>query len=416
MPRIRSNRLERLPPYLLGKINETTLRLRRQGADVIDLGMGNPDRPTPQHIVDKAVEVVQDPKAHRYSASRGIPSLLKAFARHYDRKYGVGLDWETECVATIGSKEGLGHLVLALIDPGDLALVPNPTYPIHIYSVAMAGGNVVSIPLREEADFVPDMDVITREIWPKPKIITLNFPHNPTTATVSLDFFKEVVDFAKKNDIIVIHDMAYSDITFDGYEAPSFLQVPGAKDVGVEFFTFSKAYNMAGWRMGACVGNPDVIAALKKIKSYYDYGIFTPVQVAAIAAVDGPQECVQEACAVYQSRRDVLCDGLNRIGWPVKRPKASMFTWAPVPQEYRHMGSLDFAVMLTEKAEVAVAPGIGFGELGDDYVRIAMVENEHRLRQAIRNIRRTLTELTPPEPADDEPAAKSRDDEEAGAE
>jgi alanine-synthesizing transaminase len=397
MPTINSNRLDRLPPYLLGRLNETTLRMRRQGADVIDLGMGNPDRPTPQHIVDKAVEVIQDPKAHRYSASRGIPAVLKAITRHYNNKYSVGLDWETECVATIGSKEGLGHLMLALIDPGDLALVPNPTYPIHIYSVVMAGGNIVTIPLSEESDFVPNLEHITREIWPKPKVITLNFPHNPTTATVSLDFLKEVVAFAKKNDIIVVHDMAYSDIVYDGYEAPSLLQVPGAKDIGVEFFTFSKSYNMAGWRMGACVGNSDVITALKRIKSYYDYGIFTPVQVAAIAAIDGPQDCVREACATYKSRRDVLCEGLTRIGWPVKKPKATMFTWAPIPEEYRHMGSMDFAIMLTEKAEVAVAPGIGFGDMGDNYVRIAMVENEHRLRQAIRNIRRTLTDLTPPD-------------------
>ncbi len=407
MPEILSRRLERLPPYLLGRINQTTLKLRREGKDVIDLGMGNPDRPTPEHIVDKAVEVMRDPKAHRYSASAGIPAVLKAIVRHYEAKYDVGLSAEDEVVATIGSKEGLGHLVMALIDAGDLALVPNPTYPIHLYSVAMAGGNVVSIPLREEHDFVPDMDYITREIWPKPKLITLNFPHNPTTATVSLDFFQAVVDFAKKNDIIVIHDMAYSDITFDGYVAPSFLQAKGAKDVGVEFFTFSKSYNMAGWRIGACVGNSDVIAALKKIKSYYDYGIFTPVQVAATAAIDGPQDCVHEAAALYQARRDVLCEGLTRIGWPVKRPKATMFTWAPIPEEYRDMGSMDFAMKLIEEAEVAVGPGIGFGDMGDGYVRIAMVENEQRLRQAIRNIRRTLTKLTPPEPRKKESDAQA---------
>ena len=395
MPKIRSGRLERLPPYLFGRINELKLKLRREGVDVIDLGMGNPDRPTPQHIVDKLCEVAQDGKAHRYSASKGIPALLRAIARLYDRKYGIPLDWETEIIATIGSKEGIGHLVLALMDPGDLALVPNPTYPIHIYSVAMAGGNVVTIPLREEQNFVPSMAEITREIWPKPKIITLNFPHNPTTATVSLDFFQEVVDFARKHDIVVIHDMAYSDITFDGYKSPSFLQAKGAKDVGVEFFTLSKSYNMAGWRVGACVGNRDVVAALAKIKGYYDYGMFTPIQVAAIAALDGPQECVVEAAAVYQSRRDVLCEGLTRIGWPVRKPKATMFTWAPIPEPYRQMGSMEFSLMLMEKAEVAVAPGIGFGDLGEGYVRIAMVENEHRLRQAIRNIRRSLTDLKP---------------------
>ena len=400
MPKIRSARLERLPPYLFGRINEMKLKLRQQGVDVIDLAMGNPDRPTPPHIVEKLCEVAHDGKAHRYSASKGIKGLLKAIARYYDRRFGVGLDWETEVVATIGSKEGIGHLVLALMDPGDLALVPNPTYPIHIYSVAMAGGNVVTIPLREEQNFVPDMAYITREIWPKPKLITLNFPHNPTTATVSLDFFQHVVDFARKNDIIVIHDMAYSEITFDGYESPSFLQTKGATDVGVEFFTLSKSYNMAGWRVGACVGNRDVVAALAKIKSYYDYGMFTPIQVAAIAALDGPQDCVREAATVYQSRRDVLCDGLNRIGWPVKKPKATMFTWAPIPEPYRQMGSLDFSLMLMEKAEVAVAPGIGFGDLGEGYVRIAMVENEHRLRQAVRNIRRTLAELRPTEGRD----------------
>ncbi len=395
MPKVLSSRLQRLPPYLFARINGMRLQLRQQGMDIIDLAMGNPDRPTPKHIVDKLIEVSQDGKAHRYSASRGIPALLKAIARYYDRKYGVSLDWEKEVVATIGSKEGIGHLVLALIDPGDLALVPNPAYPIHIYSVALAGGNVVTVPLHEEQDFVPSMAEITREIWPKPRIITLNFPNNPTTATVSLDFFQEVVDYAKKNDIIVIHDMAYSEITFDGYESPSFLQAKGAKDVGVEFFTLSKSYNMAGWRIGACVGNADVVGALAKIKSYYDYGIFTPVQVAGIAALDGPQDCVREAAAVYQARRDVLCEGLNRIGWPVKKPKASMFVWAPIPEPYRHMGSMDFSLMLMEEAEVAVAPGIGFGDLGDDYVRIALVENEHRLRQAIRNIRRSLTELKP---------------------
>jgi alanine-synthesizing transaminase len=397
MPTIVSSRLQRLPPYLFARINGMKLQLRQQGIDIIDLAMGNPDRPTPPHIVDKLTEVVQDGKSHRYSASRGIPALLKSIARHYDRKYGVGLDWEKEVVATIGSKEGIGHLVLALMDPGSLALVPNPAYPIHIYSVALAGGSVVTIPLDEEHDFVPSMDAITRDIWPKPRILTLNFPNNPTTATVSLDFFEEVVEFAKKNDIIVIHDMAYSDITFDGYESPSFLQAKGAKDVGVEFFTLSKSYNMAGWRIGACVGNADVVGALAKIKSYYDYGIFTPIQVSAIAALDGPQDCVAEATAIYQSRRDVLCEGLTRIGWPVKKPKASMFVWAPIPEAYRHMGSMDFSLMLMEKAEVAVAPGIGFGDLGDNYVRIALVENEHRLRQALRNIRRSLTDLKPVE-------------------
>jgi len=395
MPTIDTQRLRRLPPYLFGQLNELKLRLRQDGADVIDLGMGNPDQPTPPHILNKLIEVAQDRKAHRYSASKGIPALLRSICRFYKNRFDVDLDWKSECIATIGSKEGLAHLMLALLDPGELALIPNPTYPIHIYSVAMAGGNVVQIPLREEEEFVPDLEYITREVWPRPKVITLNFPHNPTTATVTLDFFEEIVRFAKDNDIIVIHDMAYADITFDGYSSPSFLEIPGAKEVGVEFFTMSKSYNMAGWRVGFCVGNSEVVGALAKIKSYYDYGIFTPVQVAAIAALDGPQDCVTEQALIYQNRRDVLCDGLRRIGWPVKSPKASMFVWAPIPQPYREMGSMEFARILMQEAEVAVAPGIGFGDLGDGYVRIALVENEHRLRQAVRNIRRSLTRLQP---------------------
>ncbi len=395
---IDTQRLKRLPPYLFGRLNDIKLRLRQEGADVIDLGMGNPDQPTPQHIIDKLTEVVQDRKTHRYSASRGIPGLLRAICRYYKNRFDVDLDWQSECIATIGSKEGLAHLMLALLDPGDLALIPNPTYSIHHYSVAMAGGNVVSIPLRAEEEFVPDLEHITREIWPRPKVITLNFPHNPTTATVSLDFFQEIVRFARDNNIIVVHDMAYAGITFDDYSAPSFLQVPGAKEVGVEFYTLSKSYNMAGWRVGFCVGNRDIVTALAKIKGYYDYGIFTPIQVAAIAALDGPQDCVIEQARIYQSRRDVLCDGLNRIGWSVKSPKASMFMWAPIPEPYRKMDSMEFSALLMQEAHVAVVPGIGFGSLGEGYVRIAMVENEHRLRQAVRNIRRCLDKLQPSDP------------------
>lgn len=388
---IQTRRLEKLPPYLFGRINALKLKLRQQGVDVIDLGMGNPDRPTPAHIVEKLCQVAsEDGRSHRYSASKGIPAVRKAICRYYKAKYGVDLDWEREAIAVIGTKEGLAHLSLALMDPGDLALVPNPTYPIHIYGVVIAGGNILSIPLKEEKDFVPDMDEITREVWPRPKILVLNFPHNPTTATVEPAFFEQVVDFARRTGIIVVHDMAYSDITFDGYVSPSFLQAEGARDVGVEFFTMSKSYNMAGWRIGFCLGNADVIDALAKIKGYTDYGIFTPIQVAAIAALDGPQDCVREAAALYQSRRDVLADGLNRIGWPVKPCKGSMFLWAPIPEAYRAMGSMDFSMKLLEEAEVAVAPGIGFGDMGDGYVRIALVENEHRLRQAIRNIRRCL--------------------------
>lgn len=393
MPMVNTQRLKRLPPYLFGQINDRKLRLRQEGADIIDLGMANPDQPTPGHIIDKLSQVAQDPKAHRYSASKGIPAVLRAICRFYKNRFNVVLDWHTEAIATIGTKEGLAHLALALLDPGDFALVPNPTYPIHLYSVAMAGGNIVSIPLRQEKEFVPDLEHITRGSWPKPAMITFNFPHNPTGASVSLDFFEEVVRFAEDNQVIVVHDLAYADITYDGYRAPSFLQVPGAKDVGVEFYSMSKSYNMPGWRIGFCVGNRDVIAALAKIKSYYDYGIFTPIQVAAIAALDGPQDCVVQQAKIYQSRRDVLCRGLNRIGWPVKPPKASMFVWVLIPEPYREMGSMEFSLKLIEEAQVAVAPGIGFGDLGEGYVRIALVENEHRLRQAIRNIRRCLSKL-----------------------
>ncbi len=387
---IRTKRLERLPPYMFGRLNDLKLNLRQQGADIIDLGMGNPDRPTPSHIVDKLCEVAHDPRAYGYSASRGIKNLRKAICRYYGKRFGVELDQEKEAIAVIGSKEGLSHLSLALLDPGDLALVPNPTFPIHIYSVAIAGGNVVSIPLSEEKDFVPDMAEITRDLWPRPKVMIFSFPHNPTTATVDISFFEEIVDFAKKTGIYIVHDLAYADIVFDGYEPSSLLQVKGAKDVGVEFFTMSKSYNMAGWRVGFCVGNSDIIDALAKIKGYYDYGIFTPIQVAAIAALDGPQDCVRENAKAYQDRRDVLVEGLNRIGWPVQKPRATMFVWASIPEKYRSMGSMDFSMKLMQEAEVAVAPGSGFGDMGEGYVRIALVENEQRIRQAVRNIKRCL--------------------------
>ena len=390
---VNTQRLKRLPPYLFGQLNEMKLRLRQDGADVIDLGMANPDQPPPAHIVDKLIDTVKDPKAHRYSASKGIPALLRAICRFYKKRFQVDLDWRTEAIATIGTKEGLAHLALALLDRGDLALVPNPCYPIHTYSVAMAGANVVSVPLAAGREFTQNLEATATGIWPRPKLVTLNFPHNPTTAAVNLDTFEEIVRFARNNNVIVIHDLAYGDITFDDYRAPSFLQVPGAKEVGVEFYTTSKAYNMAGWRVGFCLGHRDIIGALSKIKSYYDYGIFTPIQVAAIAALDGPQDCVTEQARVYERRRDVLCDGLNRIGWRVEPPTASMFTWAPIPEAYREMGSMEFSKMLMEQAQVAVAPGVGFGTLGEGWVRLAMVENEHRLRQAIRNIRRCLSKL-----------------------
>lgn len=388
--RILSRRLERLPPYVFHEVNALKMNLRRKGVDIIDMGMGNPDQPTPDHIIDKMVEVARDPKAHGYSNSAGLPALRRAICRHYKRRFDVDLDAETEAIVTIGSKEGLAHIFLALLDPGDQAIVPNPAYPLHLYGVAIANGNVISLPLNAETDFVPDLEMITRELWPKPKVMIFNFPHNPTTATVDINFFEEIVDFARRQDIIVIHDMAYSDIAFDGFEVPSFLQVKGAKEVGVEFYTMSKSYNMAGSRVGFCLGNPEIIHALSVIKNYYDYGVYTPIQVSAITALDGPQDCVRIARETYQHRRDTLVEGLNRIGWPVPTPKASMFIWAPIPEKYREMGSMAFAVKLMEEAEVAISPGVGFGDNGEGYVRISLVENDLRIRQAIRNIKRAL--------------------------
>ena len=388
--RILSRRLERLPPYVFHEVNALKMKLRREGVDIIDLGMGNPDQPTPKHIIDKMVEVARDPKSHGYSPSAGLPALKRAICRHYKRRFNVDLDPETESIVTIGSKEGLAHIFLALLDPGDLAIVPNPAYPLHLYGVAIANGNVISVPLNADKQFVPDLEMVTRELWPKPKVMIFNFPHNPTTATVDISFFEEIVDFARRQEIIVIHDMAYSDIAFDGFEVPSLLQVKGAKEVGVEFYTMSKSYNMAGSRVGFCLGNPEIIHALSVIKNYYDYGVYTPIQVSAIAALDGPQDCVRIARETYQQRRDTLVDGLNRIGWPVPTPKASMFLWAPIPEKFKEMGSMKFAMKLMEEAEVAISPGVGFGDKGEGYVRISLVENDHRIRQAVRNIKRTL--------------------------
>jgi len=387
---IETNRLKRLPPYLFGKLKQMTLERRRQGIDIVDLSMGNPDGHTPDHIVQKLCEAAREQRNHRYSASRGIFNLRREVAWYYGRRFGVDLDPQTEVIAVIGTKEGLSHLALALIDEGDVALVPNPTFPIHIYSIVIAGGNVVSVPLRGIDCFLPDLDEITKELWPRPKVIILNFPHNPTTLTVDLAFFEDIVDFAKRNDMIVIHDLAYVDIVFDGYEAPSFMQARGAKDVGVEFISLSKSYNMAGWRCGFAVGNRDIIDALAKIKGYYDYGIFAPIQIASILALRDSADCARENALVYQVRRDVLVEGLNRIGWQVEKPKATMFVWAPIPEKYRYMGSMDFAMNMLEDAEVCVSPGIGFGDKGEGYVRIALVENELRIKQAIRQIRRAL--------------------------
>ncbi len=383
-------RIKRLPPYGFAVVDRLKLEARRRGEDIIDLGMGNPDGPTPKHIVDKLVEKVRDPRNHRYSASAGIPKLRSAICDWYRRRYGVQFDPDAEAVATIGAKEGISHLALAIIGPGDLALVPTPTYMIHSYSVIIAGGDVRSIPILGETDFMQQLEDATRSSWPRPKVVIVSFPHNPTTRTVGLDFFERLVAFARENDLIVIHDLAYADLVFDGYVAPSMMQVPGARDVGVEFFTLSKSYNMAGWRVGFCVGNKRVIHALKRIKSYLDYGMFQPIQIASIIALNGPQECVGEIVDVYRKRRNALVKGLNRVGWPIDLPKATMFVWARIPEAFRSMGSVEFSKLLLAEGKVAVSPGIGFGDGGDEYVRFALVENEHRIKQAVRGIKQAL--------------------------
>ena len=375
---------------MFGKLRQLTHERRQQGIDIIDLAMGNPNQPTPQPIIDKLTEAAQELRNHRYSVSRGIYNLRREVSWHYERRYGVDIDPNEEAIAVIGTKEGLGHLALALIDNGDLAMVPNPTFPIHMYSIVLAGGSVVSIPLTEENDFIPSLTEITRDIWPRPKALILSFPHNPTGAVVDLGFFEEIVAFAKSQEIVVIHDLAYADIVFDGYKAPSLLQAKGAKDVGIEFISLSKSYNMAGWRCGFAAGNREIVEALARIKGYYDYGIFAPIQVAAIMALRTPEDTVMENAAVYQKRRDVLVDGLNRIGWKVPKPQASMFVWAPIPEAWKHLSSMEFSMKLLSEAEVCVSPGAGFGHNGEGYIRIALVENEDRIRQAVRQIRRAL--------------------------
>jgi alanine-synthesizing transaminase len=389
-PLIKFSRMRRLPPYVFAQVNELKMELRRAGEDIVDLGMGNPDLPTPQHIVDKLMEAVQKAPNHRYSASRGITKLRAAIADWYGRRYDVDIDPETEAVATIGAKEGLSHLVLSLISPGDVVFAPNPTYPIHPYSVIIAGGDLRSIPIERGRDFFEDLQVATKQTWPQPKMLIISYPHNPTTEVVDLDFFQKICDFAKENEIIVVHDLAYADLVFDQEVAPSFLQVKGAKDIGVEFFSLSKSYSMPGWRVGFCVGNAEIISALTRIKSYLDYGIFQPIQIASIIALNSDQSCVKEIVNVYRSRRDVLVDGLNRVGWPTDKPRATMFVWTKIPDQFLEMGSVEFSKFLIREAGVAVSPGRGFGEYGDDYVRFALVENEERTRQAIRGIRRVL--------------------------
>ena len=380
-------RIKRLPPYVFNIVNDLKAKARARGEDIIDFGMGNPDQPAPPHIIEKLVEAAQRPDTHRYSVSRGIPRLRKAICDWYKRQFDVTLDPETETIVTIGSKEGLAHLALATVGPGDAILVPNPAYPIHPYGFVISGADIRHVPLVAGGDFFAELEKSVKDSWPKPKMLVLNFPGNPTTQCVDLEFFEKVVAFAKEHQIWVIHDLAYGEITFDGYKAPSILQVPGAIDVAVEFYTLSKTYNMPGWRVGFMSGNPTLVAALARMKSYLDYGMFTPIQVAAIAALDGPQECVAEIVETYRKRRDVLCDGLNSIGWKVEKPKATMFVWAQIPEKYREMGSLEFTKKLLQEAKVAVSPGIGFGEYGDDHVRFGLIENEHRTRQAIRGIR-----------------------------
>ena len=383
-------RIKRLPPYVFNIVGDLRAEARKRGEDIIDLGMGNPDQPTPKHILDKLEEAIHNPKNHRYSASKGIYKLRLAIADWYKRRYDVNIDPDTEAVVTIGSKEGLAHLALAIISPGDVVLVPNPTYPIHAYSVVIAGGDLRSIPLLPGVDFFSELEKATKEAWPRPKLLILNFPHNPTTEVVDKTFFEKIVAFAKEHDMMVIHDLAYADIVFDGYRAPSFLEVPGAKDVGVEFFTLSKSYNMPGWRVGFAVGNKKMISALTRLKSYFDYGMFQPIQIAAIIALNGPQECVAEIREMYKTRRDVLVESFTKAGWPMEKPKATMFVWARIPEAFRHLKSLEFSKHLLKEAHVAVSPGIGFGEYGDEYVRLALVENEQRIRQAAKGVRRAL--------------------------
>lgn len=385
------NRIKRLPPYVFAIVNALKMESRRNGEDIIDLGMGNPDIATPKHIVDKLCEAARNPKNHRYSASKGITQLRVAITEWYKRRFDVDLDPESEAVVTIGSKEGLSHLALAIVQPGDVVLTPTPAYPIHPYSVIIAGGEITSVPIGPGIDFFEELEKAFKKTWPRPKMMILNFPNNPTTAVVEgLDFFTKVVAFAKENNMIVIQDFAYADLTFDDYKAPSILQVPGAKDVAVEFFSLTKSYSMAGWRVGFCCGNKEIVGALVKIKSYLDYGMFQPIQIASIVALRGPQDCVEEMRKTYQSRRNVLIKGLNNAGWKVEPPKATMFVWAEIPEQFKKMGSLEFCKYLITEAKVAVSPGIGFGEGGDGYVRFALVENEHRIKQATAGIKKVL--------------------------
>jgi len=381
-------RVHRLPPYVFAQVNELKMKMRRQGADIIDLGMGNPDLPTPPHIVEKLMEAAQKSTNHRYSASKGINGLRLAIANWYLRRFGVELDHDQECVVTMGAKEGLAHLALVMLSPGDVVLAPDPAYPIHPYAAIIAGADVRRIPVGKGRDFLEDLEIAVKQTWPKPKLLVINYPHNPTTELADIPFFERIVDFAKEHSMYVINDFAYADFTYDGYVAPSFLQARGAKDVGVEFFSLTKSYSMAGWRVGFCCGNRDMVQALTRIKSYLDYGIFQPIQIAACTALNGPQECVREIMDVHQDRRDALIEGLQRAGWNVPPPKATMFVWAEIPDEFKHLGSVEFSKLLLREACVAVSPGLGFGHYGDDHVRFALVENRHRTNQATRNLKK----------------------------
>lgn len=381
------SRIKRLPPYVFSIVDDLKMKARRWGDDIIDLGMGNPDLPTPPHIVDKLIEAVKNPRNHRYSASRGIQKLRAAIAAHYTRNFGVEIDPDGEAIVTIGAKEGLSHLALATLGPGDVVFVPTPAYPIHPYCVIIAGGDLRTIPLAKGKDFFEDLQAAVRQTWPRPKMLIISFPHNPTTQVADLCFFEKIVNFAREHEIMVVHDLAYADLVFDGYKAPSFLQVPGAKDVGLEFFTLSKSYSMPGWRVGFAVGNRRMIAALARIKSYLDYGIFQPIQIAAIIALNEDQRCVEEIRKTYEERRDALVDGLRRVGWEIEKPKATMFVWGEIPDKFKEMGSLEFCKLVLQVAKVAVSPGIGFGEYGDDHVRFALVENTQRIKQAVKGMK-----------------------------
>ena len=386
-------RIKRLPPYVFSIIDSMKMEARHRGEDIVDFGMGNPDLPTPPHVVAKLVEAASKPANHRYSVSRGIYKLRVAITDWYKKRYKVDLDPDFEAIVTIGAKEGISHLAWATIDPGDVVLCPSPTYPIHQYAVVLAGGDLRCIPLTTSEAFFSHLEEAIRQTWPKPKMLILSFPHNPTTEVVQVEFFERVVKTAKEHGFIVVHDLAYADITFDGYQAPSFLQVAGAKDVGVEFFSLSKSYNMPGWRVGFCVGNRDIIHALARIKSYLDYGMFQPSQIAAIHALTGPQDCVEEIRLMYQRRRDSLVEGLERAGWRIPKPKGTMFVWAEIPEPAKKLGSVEFAKYLLQESQVAVSPGIGFGQYGDAHVRFALIENEHRTKQAVRKIKRALGKL-----------------------